>query len=247
MSLTGHLLRWTSVGLIVAMTATPCLSAPTVIAELGSAPLLGPNATLAELQSSIARNETRLATAAELAGMSAAEYRAFRVATQTQRPDWVRVPRRLTAMTWYAGGQVRVTHDVEIPAATYGFEYDEAGPAERLRIFLPVVCGNLSILRERIRRVAAHKPPLAVSAIPPHAAAPLAIATAAPMIAAQPVQPESTPAPTVYLGSQAKHGFFPFIGALFGFLVIGGGSHSGGGGNGGGSGGGGCGCTKNPH
>ena len=131
------------------MTATPCLSAPTVIAELGSAPLLGPNATLAELQSSIARNETRLATAAELAGMSAAEYRAFRVATQTQRPDWVRVPRRLTAMTWYAGGQVRVTHDVEIPAATYGFEYDEAGPAERLRIFLPVVCGNLSILRER--------------------------------------------------------------------------------------------------
>jgi hypothetical protein len=249
MTITGHFLRCLSVGLIVALTAAPSLSAPTVIAELGTAPLLGPNTTLSELQISIARNESRLSTAATLAGMSPAEYRAFRIATQTQRPDWVRVPRRLTAMTWYSGGHVRVTYDVEIPAATYGFEYDESGPATRLRIFLPVACGNLSVLRERIRRAAAHKPPMAVSAIPPHVV-PLTVASPAPAAAAaEPLTiatPIPTAAPTIYLGSQPRHGFFPFLATLFGFIVVGGGSHNGGNGGGGG-GGGGCGCTKSPH
>lgn len=250
MTITRHFLRFLSAGLIVAMTAAPSLSAPTVIAELGTAPLLGPNTTLSELQISIARNENRLSTAAALAGLSPAEYRAFRVATQTQRPDWVRIPRRLTAMTWYSGGRVRVTYDVEIPAATYGFEYDESGPAQRLRIYLPVACGNLSVLRERIRRAAAHKPPMAVSAIPPHAV-PTAIASTAPVAAAPEAQPMPTPtsAPTIYLGSGPRHGFFPFLATIFGFLVVGGGGSHNGGGNGGGSGGGGggCGCTKNPH
>ncbi|HKW44487.1 MAG TPA: hypothetical protein VJN22_02455 [Candidatus Eremiobacteraceae bacterium] len=250
MTITGQIIRWTTVGLIVAVTAAPSFSAPTVIAELGSAPLLGPNTTLAELQTSIARNEDRLSNAARMAGMTAAEYRAFRVATQTQRPDWVRVPRRLTAMTFYANGQVQVIHDVEIPPATYGFEYDEGTQAERLRIFLPVACGNLSILRERIRRAAAKKPPMAVSAIPPHVT-PAQPAIAAPTTAASPV-PQALPtavptaAPTIYLGSQPRHGFFPFLAAFFGFVVVGGGNHNAGGGTGGGHGGG-CGCTRNPH
>jgi hypothetical protein len=251
MTITRQLLRFLSAGLIVAMTAAPSLSAPTVIAELGTAPLLGPATTLSELQISIARNESRLSAAATLAGMSPAEYRAFRIATQTQRPDWVRIPRHLTAMTWYSGGHVRVTYDVEIPVATYGFEYDESGPAQRLRIYLPVACGNLSVLRERIRRAAAHKPPMAVSAIPPHVV-PLSVAKAAPPAAA--TEPNSIPtpiptaAPTVYLGSGPHRGFFSFIASLFGFILVGGGGSQNGGGNGGGGGGGGgCGCTKNPH
>jgi hypothetical protein len=246
MTITGHLFRCLSIGLIVAVTAAPSLSAPTVIAELGTAPLLGPNTTLSQLQVSIARNESRLSRAATLAGMSPAEYRAFRIATQTQRPDWVRVPRRLSAMTWYSGGQVRVTHDVEIPAATYGFEYDEADATQRLRIFLPVACGNLSVLRERIRRAAAHKPPMEVSAIAPHVVATPAPVAVAPEAQAPPV-PIPTAAPTIYLGSGSAHGFFPFLATLFGFVLVGGGGNHGGGGHGGGGGGGGgCGCTKNP-
>jgi hypothetical protein len=249
MAVTNCFLRGISVCLIVALTSAPSLSAPTVIAELGTAPLLGSSTTLAELQTNIARNEGRLATAADLVGMTGAEYRAFRVATQTQRPDWVRVPRRLTAMSWYSGGQVRVLRDVEIPAATYGFEYEIPGPAERLFIYLPVVCGNLSILRERIRRAAAHKPPMRVAAIAPHVVAPQASAAAPP--APVPPTPQAmptavpTPAPTINLGSRPAHGFFPFLATFFGFIVIGGGPKNGS--NGGGSGGGGCGCTKNPH
>ena len=238
-----------AVCLIVAMTASPCLSAPTVIAELGSAPLLGPSTSLAELQTNIARNEDRLATAADMVGMTGAEYRAFRVATQTQRPDWGRVPHRLNAMAWYSGGQVHVIRDVEIPVATYGFEYEVVGPTERLFIYLPVACGNLSILRERIRRAAAHKPPMRVAAIAPHVVAPQAAAAAplAPVAPAPQALPTAvpTPAPTINLGSRPAHGFFPFLATFFGFIVIGGGHKSGG--NGGGSGGGGCGCTKNPN
>jgi hypothetical protein len=249
MTVTGYFFRCIAAGLIVTMMASQCLAAPTVIAELGSAPLLGPSASLAELQTNIARNEDRIATAATMVGMTAAEYRAFRVATQTQRPDWGRVPRRLTAMSWYSGGQVRVTRDVEIPAATYGFEYEVVGPAERLFIYLPVACGNLSILRERIRRVAAHKPPMRVSAIAPHVVAPQAAAAAppAPLAPAPQAVPTAvpTPAPTINLGSRPAHGFFPFLATFFGFIVVGGGHKNGG--NGGGSGGGGCGCTKNPN
>ena len=249
MTITGHLLRFLSASLIVVLTASPCLSAPTVIAELGSAPLLGPNTTLAGLQASIARNDDQLATAADLVGMTAAEYRAFRIATQTQRPDWGRVPQRLDAMSWYGGGRVHVIRDVEIPRATFGFEYDIAGPAERLRIFLPVACGNLSIVRERIRRAAAHKPPMRVAAIAPRVVAPQA-AAAAPVAPAPQAIPTAipTPAPTIYLGSRPAHGFFPFLATFFGFIAVGGGhKSSGGGGNGGGTGGGGCGCTKNPN
>jgi hypothetical protein len=246
MTITGLFLRCMAVGLIVTLTASPCISAPTVVAELGSAPLLGQNTTLAELQISIARNEDRLATAADMVGMTGSEYRAFRIATQTLRPDWGRVPHRLNAMAWYSGGQVHVIRDVEIPVATYGFEYDVAGPAERLRIFLPVACGNLSILRERIRRAAAHKPPMRVAAIAPHVVTPQATA-AAPLAPAPQALPTAvpTPLPTINLGSRPAHGFFPFLATFFGFIVIGGGSKNGG--NGGGSGGGGCGCTKNPN
>jgi hypothetical protein len=249
MAVTRHFIRGLSFALIVALTTSPSFAAPTVVAELGSYPLLGSNKTLTDLQISIAHNEDRLATAAQLVGMTPAEYRAFRIATQTQRPLWGRVPMRLNAMAWYSFGQVRVIHDVEIPRATYGFEYDESGPAERLRIFLPVACGNLSILRERIMRAAAVKPPAAVSAIPPYVSAPLAMARAAPAAAEAPPPPmpaaSPTPLPTINLGSRQARGFFPFIGALLGFLTVGGGSGGHNGGSIGGGGGGGCGCTIN--
>src|SRR5450755_3457888 len=205
---------------IVAALCVPALAAPTVIAELGSAPLLGPTATLADLQVSVARNEARLSAAAALEGMTAAEYRAFRAEVQTVKPQWVRVPRRLDAMTWFDGYRVRVIHDVEIPAATYGWEYDEAGVGERLRIFMPVACGNLSILRERIRRVAAMLPRVSVAAMPMQAI----VSAPVPSRAAPMPSPAATPTtpPPSYFSSPPRRGVFPFLAAFFGFLVIGG-------------------------
>lgn len=225
--------RFLAIVLSVALLQAQAASATTVVAELGSAPLLGQTATLAQLQVNVARNEERLASAAALAGMTAGEFRAFRDAVQTTRPSWGLVPRHLSAMTWFDGSQVRVIHDVLIPAATYGFEYDESSANARLRIFVPVACGNLSILRERIVRAAVLPPRREVSSrpvamIPPVPAtpppAPAQVAT--PQTAAA---PSPVPSPTtIQLGSRPRRGIWPFFAVLFGFLDFGGGSSSGG-------------------
>lgn len=251
MYITRHFLKGLSAALIVLVTASPGLGAPTVVSELGSYPLLGSNKTLTELQISIATNEDRIAKAAKLVGMSSAEYRAFRVATQTQRPQWGIVPVRLDAMTWYSYGQVRVIRNVEIPRASYGFEYDVTGPTQRLRIFLPVACGNLSIVRERIMRAAVVRPPVRVAASTSYNTMPLsatAMTTPVPTATAPPPMPtvSPTPLPTIYLGTRPSRGFFPFIGAMLGVLTASGGGTGGhNGGSIGGGGGGGCGCTIN--
>ncbi|HLJ83756.1 MAG TPA: hypothetical protein VKT51_06265 [Candidatus Eremiobacteraceae bacterium] len=225
--------RFLAIALILALLRPSAASATTVIAELGSAPLLGQTETLAQLQVNVARNEDRLATAAALAGMTGGEFRAFRDAVQTVKPAWGLVPRHLSAMTWFDGSKVRVIRDVLIPAATYGFEYDESSANARLRIFVPVACGNLSILRERIVRAAALPPrrevasrPVAmvppVSATPPPA--PVQVATPATSAAPSPV-----PSPTtIQLGSRPKRGIWPFFAVLFGFLDFGGGGGNGG-------------------
>jgi hypothetical protein len=225
--------RFLAMLLILALLGPPALAATTVVAELGSAPLLGQTETLAQLQVSVARNENRLASAAALAGMTPEEFQTFRDAVQTVKPAWGLVPRHLSAMTWFDGSRVRVIHDVLIPSATYGFEYDESTANSRLRIFVPVACGNLSILRERIVRAAAVPPKREVSSrpvamIPPMPAtpppAPSSNATPATSAAPSPV-----PSPTtINLGSRPKHGFWPFFAVLFGFLNFGGGGGSGG-------------------
>jgi hypothetical protein len=222
------LFRFLAMMLFVALLRPPALSATTVVAELGSAPLLGQTTTLAQLQVNVARNEERLATAAAQAGMTPEEFRTFRDAVQTVKPAWGLVPRHLSAMTWFDGSRVRVIHDVLIPAATYGFEYDESTANSRLRIFVPVACGNLSILRERIVRAAGIPPKREVSSRPvpmiPPMPAPPSIATPATSAAPSPV-----PSPTtIYLGSRPKHGIWPFFAVLFGFLDFGGGGGSGG-------------------
>lgn len=218
--------------LVVALLGVPALAAPTVIADLGSAPLLGQTASISELQINIARNEDRVAKAAALAGMTPSEYRAFLDAVQTVRPAWVRVPRHLAAMTWFDGSDVRVIKDVIIPAATYGLEYDESTANSRLRIFVPVACGNLSILRERIVRAAVIPPRTTVASIPV-AAIPRAQATPPAPVSQSQATPATTAVPspvpsptTIYVGSQPKHGLWPFLAVLFGFLNFGGGGNS---------------------
>jgi hypothetical protein len=217
--------------LILALVRPPALSATTVIAELGSAPLLGQTETLAQLQVNVARNEDRLASAAALAGMTSEEFRTFRDAVQTVRPAWGLVPRHLSAMTWFDGSQVRVVHDVLIPADTYGFEYDESTANSRLRIFVPVACGNLSILRERIVRAASIPPRREVSSRPVAMNPPmLETPPPAPATVASPATsaaPSPVPSPTtIQLGSRPKHGIWPFFAVFFGFLDFGGGGSS---------------------
>jgi hypothetical protein len=168
------------VPLIVALGAGPALAHPTVIAELGTAPLLGTSTSTADMRARIARNEGVMSAAATRLGLTPGEYAQFHAAIDSSRVAWVTVPRRLDAMTWQANGHVYVLHDVVIPAGTNGWEVDVPAHGKVLALYMPAKCGNLSLLTK------APPPVIARRAAPPRVAA---------LIVAPPAPIEAPPAP----------------------------------------------------
>src|ERR1700724_3072495 len=114
---------------LLASTVAPVLAAPTIVVQLGSAPLLGASESANELRHRMEHNDDRLATAAAMLGLSPSEYREFRASLSAKTPGWGVLPRHLNAMAFYRPDGVHVLHDVIIPARTYGWEVDveEAG------------------------------------------------------------------------------------------------------------------------
>ncbi len=223
-------LRIVGAVLVAALTTSPVMASTTVISELGSAPLLGPSISTTDLQMKIIRNEGRLSRAAARLGLTSREYQSFKNAIQYSDPHWVTLPRHLDAMSWYGHNGVQVIHDVMIPARTKGWEVDINEPGQVLAVFMPVTCGNLSILRRAMPRVAMKKP-VVVANRPPwgvmpsrQAAAPAAVAAAPPVAAAPapeaPIPVAAAPAPG------GLGGILPFLLLL---LAPGGGGGSGGG------------------
>jgi len=217
--------------LMVALAAGPALAKPTVIAELGTAPLLGESTSTAQMQARVAHNEGVVSAAATRLGLSSGEYAQFREAVATSRVAWVTVPRHLDAMTWQGGGRVYVLHDVIIPAKTHGWEVDlPQRNGHVLALYMPAACGNLSLVRRAapviaahapLRRVAALKvapvaaPIAAVAAVPPPAAVPNDAPAAAPV---QVAQAEFPPA-----AAGAHHAAFFLAPLLFGLAALAGG------------------------
>jgi hypothetical protein len=149
--------KFALVPLIVALAAGPALAKPTVIAELGTAPLLGTSSSTAEMRARVARNEGVVSAAASRLGLTPGEYAQFHAAIDSSRVAWVTVPRHLDAMTWQSGGNVYVLHDVVIPAGTHGWEVDVPGHGTTLALYMPAKCGNLSLVRRSVP-VLAHRP-----------------------------------------------------------------------------------------
>ncbi|MBV8354058.1 MAG: hypothetical protein JO101_01955, partial [Candidatus Eremiobacteraeota bacterium] len=117
---------------------------------------------------------------------------------------------------------VRVIRDVMIPANTNGWEVDVAERDSVLALYIPQVCGNLSLLRKPVVHVAHYAPPKPVVAAQPP---PPAVAPPAPPPAPAPapeVVAEATPVPAIVAPppSHAKLGWLPL---LIPFLLGGGG------------------------
>ena len=221
----------------VALCAAPALAKPTVIAELGSAPLLGTSRSTAEMRASVARNEGIVSAAAARLGLTPGEYAQFHAAIDSSRVAWVTVPRHLDSMTWQAGGKVYALHDVIIPAGTHGWEVDVPSHGQVLALYMPAKCGNLSLVRQPGKMIA-HRtaPPAHVAAVVPPpapvvaAAAPVAVADvpavppddqpAAPVAVAPPT--EFPPAPAA-----AHHNALFLAPLLFGLAALSGGSGTG--------------------
>jgi hypothetical protein len=192
------LLRYFITPLLILGLTTPALSQPHVIAQLGTSPLLGQVDSTQTLQADVARNERLFEEAGTKLGLSSSEYAQVRDRIATSRLTYVTIPRHLDAMTWSLNGQVKVLHDVIIPANTKGWEADIKENGQTVAVFIPNKCGNLSMIRRPAPVLAAlpthvkaaHSAP--VAAVPPPQPAPASSApTAAPVVEA----PQSAPAP----------------------------------------------------
>jgi hypothetical protein len=214
-----------------ALSAAPALAKPTVIAELGTAPLLGTSTSTAEMRARVARNEGIVSAAALKLGLTPGEYAQFHAAIDQSRVAWVTIPRHLEAMSWQGGGKVYVLHNVIIPNGTHGWEVDIPSRNHVLALYMPAKCGNLSLLRKPakliVRRVA--RPPVVATALivpPPQT-----------VVADAQVQapPDDTPAPAPVVAQStfppvaapAHHSALFLAPLLFGLAALSGGSGSG--------------------
>jgi hypothetical protein len=214
--------------------ATPAFAAPTIISHLGTAPLLGSSSSVQQLRQRVSRNEDALSAAGQKVGLTAAQYAQFRAAIDSSRAGWVTVPRHLDAMSWRAGSRVYAIHDVIIPAGTHGWEVDLPDGKQTLAIYMPALCGNLSILRKQAPAVAQRPPTrvLAETYSAPAPAAPDVAAVPAPVVAAPPPVVAAAPAAPVVaeaafppVAAAAHHGI-SLLPLLFGAAAFLGGSSS---------------------
>ncbi len=177
----------TTLALVLALAVPlPAFAAPHVVAQLGTAPLIGEIASTPQLQADVAREHALFETAGTKLGLTPREYAQFQTRIMSRQVSYVTIPRRLDAMSWSSGGRVYVLRDVVIPAQTKGWEVDLQEGHQVVALFVPARCGNLSLLRKALPALAKVTPPArrvaveaAATAPPPPAAAPVAAAPAA--------------------------------------------------------------------
>lgn len=221
------------VSAMLAASALPAVAKTTVISQLGTSPLIGQSSSSAALKTNVAQHERLLERAAAQMGLSPAEYASLRQQIAASHYTWVTVPRHLDAMSWASGRKVHVIRDVMIPARTNGWEVDLRRDNQVLALFMPAVCGNLSLIRRNMPVVAKAAPPKAVAKVVPP---PAPVAVGAPP---QVLGVETAPAPpadTVVTAAAVHHAsLLPLLLGIIPF--IGGGGGGGGGGPAGHSGG----------
>ncbi len=177
--------------LLSAAIPLPAFAQPHVIAQLGTAPLIGQISSTPQLQTDVTRQRRIFETAAGELGLSPSEYARFESQIEEKRLTYVTLPRHLDAMSWSNGRSVYVLHDVVIPANTKGWEIDLQEGRNIVALFIPARCGNLSVVRKTLPALALTKPRPAMveaAATAPPASVP------APVIA-MPAAAAATPAP----------------------------------------------------
>jgi hypothetical protein len=156
-------------------------------------------------------------TAARAIGLTPAEYQEFRNDLLDGKAFYVRLPRRLDAMAGYRNGQVYVVRRVVIETPNVmGWEVVLGDGA---RVYVPQLCGNLSLLR-----VPPPRPPLPPPYHEPRPA-PVATPTPTPVIIQPTAPPVVPPAPVAPAVSEVHNAPWWLI-----FLPIAGGFTGGGGG-----------------
>lgn len=175
--------------LLCAALPLPAFAQPHVIAQLGTAPLIGQIASTAQLQADAGAQKHLFEAAGTKLGLTPQEYAQFRSRIASRRLTYVTIPRHLDAMSWSSGGRVYVLHDVVIPANTKGWEIDLQEAGQTVALFIPARCGNLSIVRKPLPQLAT-----APARILPVQAPPAEVLAASSVVIAVPAAPAATPA-----------------------------------------------------
>ena len=144
-----------------------------------------PDLSTPQLQSDVARQEGLFRNAGAKLGLTPAEYAQFQMRIASRQLTYVTIPRHLDAMSWSSGGVVYVIHDVVIPQQTKGWEIDLQEGNRQLALFIPARCGNLSLIRRSLPRLARTTP----RRVLPVAVAPEATAPPAPPPVTAPASP----------------------------------------------------------
>lgn len=187
--------------LLSAALPVPAFAQPHVIAELGTAPLIGQIASTPALQSDVRSQRRLFETAGVKLGLSSREYAQFASRIASRQLTYVTIPRHLDAMSWSSGGRVYVLHDVIVPAGTKGWEVDLREGHELVALFIPARCGNLSVVRRALPALAQRPPvrrPAAVAAADytaPASPAPTPVPVQPAVAVALPAAAAPTPAP----------------------------------------------------
>lgn len=222
-------IRWPALILSFLMSGMPAaFASTTVVHQMGVAPLLGVSSTTAEIREKIRSHPALMKQAAAKIGLTPREYSAFYNKFMNQKPGWVTVPRHLDAMTWGGDGYAHADYDVQIPAGTNGWEVDLYEKHQIVHVYIPMICGNISVLRTPRKAVALVRPPLP----PRHIFAPIAPPAPAPVVVppapvlesvAQEIPPPAPAAAAVH----HPHLFWPILGAAILTAVIVGSHHGG--------------------
>ncbi|MFY9780531.1 MAG: hypothetical protein WAJ85_08475 [Candidatus Baltobacteraceae bacterium] len=154
--------------------------------------------------------------AARQIGLTGSEYQEFRDALLDGRALYVKLPRRLDAMSVDHHGYVYSIRNAVVTGTALGWKVSLRDGTE---VYVPQTCGNISLLH-RSQQVAKHQSPVfheSLKVAPPVPEQPVALVAPAPEV---PVAVPATAAETQIVPAAAGHGFgflplLPFVGGLF--------------------------------
>jgi len=153
-----NIVRTTIAVLLSIATPMTAVAQPHVIAQLGTAPLIGRIASTPQLREDIRKEARLFELAGAKLGLTPAQYAQALSRINAGQLSYVTIPRHLDAMSWASAGHVYVLHDVVIPANTRGWETDLTTSGQLIALFIPARCGNLSIVRKPLMHVAQAAP-----------------------------------------------------------------------------------------
>jgi hypothetical protein len=156
-----------------------------------------PPSSAEEVWNAMRQNPKVFRAAAQRVGLTDAQYREFGNALLDGKAVYVKLPRRMDAMSGERNGSVYAVKNAVMTSSVMGWE---ATLADGTQVYVPQVCGNISVLRQpRIAHAQVHhfvpsvatvpRPPdTPVALTPPEAAVPVA----APAVASEAVVPAAS-------------------------------------------------------